>query len=127
VPYRGPGLVTRGSPRRQANKYSTTGQVVATLPAGVDGTGFDPGAGLAFSSNGEGNLTVVRQDSTDTYSMLEHVPTQRGARTMTVDPATHQVFLVTADFGSAPRPTEDNPRPRPPLVPDSFVILVVGR
>jgi DNA-binding beta-propeller fold protein YncE len=106
-----------------------TGKVVATLPigAGVDGTGFDPGAGLAFSSNGEGNLTVVRQDSADTYSVLENVPTQRGARTMTVDPATHQVFLVTADFGPAPHPTEDNPRPRPPLVPDSFVVLVVGR
>jgi YVTN family beta-propeller protein len=106
-----------------------TGRVVATLPigAGVDGTGFDPGAGLVFSSNGEGTLTVVRQDSPDAYSVLENVPTQRGARTMTLDPTTHRVFLVTADFGPAPAPTEENPRTRPPILPDSFVVLVVGR
>ena len=106
-----------------------TGKVVATLPigAGVDGTGFDPGTGLAFSSNGEGTLTIVRQDSPDAYSVLENVVTQRGARTMTVDPTTHHVILVTAGLGAAPAPTEDNPRPRPPMIPDSFVVLVVGR
>jgi YVTN family beta-propeller protein len=106
-----------------------TGQLVATLPigAGVDGAGFDPGTALAFSSNGEGTLSVVREDSADSYTLLESIPTQRGARTMAVDPARHQVFLVTADFGPTPSPTQDDPRPRPPLVPDSFVVLVVGR
>ncbi len=106
-----------------------SGKVIATLPigGGVDGTGFDPGAGLVFSSNGEGTLTVVRQDSPDVYRVLEDVPTQRGARTMTLDPTTQQVFLVTADFGPTPAPTADNPRPRPPILPDSFRVLVFGR
>ena len=104
------------------------GLLIATLPigAGVDGNGFDPGTGLAFSANGEGTLTVVRQTSPGRFEVAETVPTQRGARTMAIDPTTHRIYLPTADFGPAPAPTADNPRPRPAILKDTFVILVVG-
>jgi hypothetical protein len=106
-----------------------SGRVVATAPIGdgSDGTRFDAGTGLAFSSNGEGTLTVVHQEDPDHYTVAETVPTQRGARTLEVDPKTHQVYLATASFGPPPAATTDNPRPRPTIVPGSFVILVFGR
>jgi hypothetical protein len=58
---------------------------------------------------------------------MQSVATQRGARTMTLDPKTHQIYLVTAKFGPPPAATADNPRPRPAILPDSFVVLVVGK
>jgi DNA-binding beta-propeller fold protein YncE len=106
-----------------------SGKVVATpaIGEGVDANAFDPGTGLAFSSNGDGTLTVVHEDSPDKYTVLDNVPTQRGARTMALDLKTHNVYLVTAEFGPRPEPTADQPRPRPPMVPGSFTVLVVGR
>ena len=104
------------------------GKVVATLPigAGVDGCGFDPGTALAFSSNGEGTLTVVK-GSSGTFEVAETVPTQKGARTMAIDPKTHNIYLPTAEFGPAPAATAENPKPRPAIIPGTFVILVVGK
>jgi hypothetical protein len=108
---------------------AASGRLVATLPigGGVDGTAFDPGTGLAFSSNGEGTLTVIREASPDSFAVVENVSTQRGARTLALDPRTHTLFLAAAEFGPAPTPTPEQPRPRPTIVPGSFVILVVGR
>jgi hypothetical protein len=82
---------------------------------------------LAFASCGEGVLTVIREESPDKFSVLENVPTQAGARTMALDEKTHNVFLVTAQFGPAPAPTADQPHPRPPILPSSFVVLVFGK
>ena len=93
----------------------------------MDAAGFDAETNLAFSSNGEGTLTVVHEDSADKYSVVETVPTQLGARTMALDPKTHNVFLATAQFGPAPAPTADRPNPRPTILPNSFVILVFGK
>jgi len=106
-----------------------SGKVVSTQPIcdGVDATAFDPETGLAFASCGDGNLTVIRQESPDKYSVAENVPTQKGARTLALDSKTHQVFVVTANFGPRPAPTADQPRPRPAILPDSFVVLVVGK
>jgi YVTN family beta-propeller protein len=106
-----------------------SGKVVASPPIGlgVDATQFDPGTKLAFASNGGGTLTVIHEDSPDAYTAVEEVPTQAGARTMALDPKTHEVFLVTADFAPAPAPTPDNPHPRGGMVPDSFVVLVFSR
>jgi YVTN family beta-propeller protein len=107
-----------------------TGTVVATPPIGegVDANAFDPGTGYAFASNGgSGTLTVVHEDSPGKYSVVEDVPTQAHARTMALDPKTHEVFLVTADFGPAPAATADNAHPRPTMVKDSFVVLVFGK
>lgn len=106
-----------------------SGKLVSTLPigSGVDANGFDPETGLAFASCGEGVLTIVHEDSPDNFSVAENVPTKRGARTMTLDPVTHRAFLVTADFGPPPAPTAEQPHPRPTILPDSFVVLVVSR
>jgi DNA-binding beta-propeller fold protein YncE len=99
-----------------------TGQIVTTLPTGegTDANGFDPGTGLAFSSNGEGTLTVVHEDSPYHFTVVENVPTKRSARTMTVDLKTHALFLPAADF-DAPAAGER----RGKMKPDSFVVLML--
>lgn len=108
---------------------ANSGKVVADLPigGGTDAAGFDPETGFAFSSNGEGTLTVVHEDSADKYTVVESVPTQRGARTMALDAKTHKVYLATAQFGPPPAATPERPNPRPSIVPNSFVILVFGK
>jgi hypothetical protein len=105
------------------------GKVIATPPIGdgVDANGFDPGTSLAFSSQGDGTLTVVHEDSPDKFSVVQNVQTQRGARTMALDLKTHNVLLSIAEYGPAPAPTADRPRPRPSVVPGSFAILVVAQ
>lgn len=108
-----------------------TGKVVTTLPIGegVDATGFDPGTQLAFSSNGggDGSLTVVHEDSPDKYSVVQNLTTQRGARTMTLNPKTHTVYTVTTDFNAPAAPTAEQPHPRPTMVPNSFTLLVLSK
>jgi YVTN family beta-propeller protein len=107
-----------------------TGKVITTLPIGegVDANGFDPATALVFSSNGEAaTLTVVHEDSPNQYKVLDNVKTEKGARTMALDEKTHNVFLVTAKRGPAPLATSDNPRPRPSVIPGSFVLLVYGK
>ena len=106
-----------------------SGKVVTTLPigAGTDAAGFDPETGFAFSSNGEGTLTVVHEDTPDKFSVVDTVPTQARARTMALDLKTHQVFTVTAEFGPAPAPTAQTPRPRPPMLPGTFTLIALTR
>src|SRR5262252_10394206 len=107
-----------------------TGQVVANVPigSGADGAAFDPETGYALSTNGgDGTLTVVHEDAPDKYSVVENVPTLRRARTIALDNKTHSVYTVTAEFGQAPAPTTEQPRPRPPMIPGSFTLLVVSR
>jgi len=105
-----------------------SGKAVARVPIGEgpDAAAYDAKRGLVFSSNGEGNLTVVRQKSADRYDVVATVPTQRGARTMALDPATGTVYLVTSEFGTPPAATADQPHPRPQPIPGSFTVLVVG-
>jgi len=107
---------------------SDTGKVIATVPIGegADGAAFDAGRGLAFSSNGEGTLTVVKENK-GKYEVVENAATQRGARTMTVDLKTHKLYLPTAAYGPAPAPTTQQPKPRAPILPDSFTLLVAGQ
>jgi DNA-binding beta-propeller fold protein YncE len=104
------------------------GKVVSTIATGdgTDAAAFDPGTKLAFSSNGEGTMTVVKEESPDKFVRVESVPTRQGARTMTVDPKTHHVFLATAEFGPAPAATAEHPHPRPAMIPGSFVVLEFG-
>ena len=105
-----------------------SGKVITTIPIGngVDGVMFDPQRQLIFSSNGEGTLTIIREDSPDNYTVLENIATQKGARTLTLDERTHKVYLSVAEFGPPPAPTADRPHPRPTVVPDSFIILIAG-
>jgi YVTN family beta-propeller protein len=78
-----------------------TGQVIKTLPIGdhVDATAFDPATKLVLNSNGEGTITVIKQESPDKYSVVETVKTVPRAKTMALDPKTHQLFLSTAEGG----------------------------
>jgi DNA-binding beta-propeller fold protein YncE len=105
---------------------SGSGRVVASVAigAGVDGVAFDSTAALAFSSNGDGTLTVVKEESPERFSVVANVATRRGARTLALDPVTHRVYLVTADFGPTPPATPEHPRPRPPMVPNTFQVLI---
>ena len=101
---------------------------VGTVPIGEgpDAAGFDPGLGLAFSSNGEdGTLSVVR-DVGGKWQTVETVKTERGARTMAVDPKTHKLYLLDAEFGPAPE-AKTGRRVRPPVLPGTFHVLVVGK
>lgn len=106
-----------------------SGKVLATpaIGEGVDATAFDDETGFAFASCGEGVLTIVKEESPSKFEVAENVKTQRGARTMALDTKTHNAYTVTAQFGERPAPTADNPRPRPPMLPDTFVVLEVGK
>ena len=112
--------------QKMAVVSADSGKVVATpaIGNGPDAAAFDPGAGLAFSSNGEdGTLTVIREAAPDSYRVLQAVPTQAGARTMAVDTKTHRVFLVTAKPGPM---TPGTPPWRRSYVPGTFTLLVFG-
>jgi len=107
-----------------------SGKVVATLPigAGVDGAAYDPATGDAFASNADGTLTVIHQDDPDKYHVVENVQTAQGGRNMGLDPTTHRLFVVSARFGPPPtEATDANPGRRPPLIPGTFMIMVVER
>jgi len=105
-----------------------SGKVLATPPIGegVDATAFDDATGLAFASCGESGVLTVVKEASGKYT-AEYIPTKARARTMALDSKTHKVFVVTADFGTAPAPTADTPHPRPPMVPDSFVVFVLEK
>lgn len=101
-----------------------TGKVVATpeICQGPDASAFDPATDYAFASCGDGNLTVIHEDSPDKFSVVENIPTKRSARTMGLDLKTHNIFLSSAEF-DPPAPGER----RGKMKPGSFAILVVGK
>ena len=96
---------------------ANTGKVITTVPIGdrCDGVAFDPGTKRIFSSNGEGTITVVQQESADKYKVIETFPTQAGARTIAVDKTTHHLYVSTAEY----EPGEG----RRPVKPGTFVVL----
>ena len=102
-----------------------SGKVLGTVPIGqgVDANRFDPATGYAFASCGDGTITVAHEDSPTKFSFVDTIQTKRGARTMELDPTNHHLYTVSADFGPAPAATADNPRPRPAILPDTFVLL----
>lgn len=104
----------------------TTGKVVKELPigSGCDGVAFDPELKYIFASNGEGTLTVIKEERADKYTVAGNVPTKKGARTLAVDQATHKVYLPTADF--EPQAAADKGK-RPAMVPGTFQVLVISK
>lgn len=106
-----------------------SGKEVTTLPIcdGVDAAAYDPETRLAFASCHDGKLSVIQEESPDKFSVVQNAPTQQGARTMALDPKTHEVYTVTAKFGPTPASSPDNPHPRPLIEPNSFVVLVLAR
>jgi len=102
---------------------SLTGKVVGSVPIGdgVDANAFDPGTMLAFASCGDGTVTIAHEDAPDKLTVVQTLKTERGARTMTIDPKTHKIYLASAKFEPAPEGQR-----RGKMVPDSFKILVFG-
>jgi DNA-binding beta-propeller fold protein YncE len=116
------------------------GHILADLPtgSGSDGAVFNPATMEAFSSQGDGTLTVVKEESPTSFQVEQTVATPARAKTLTLDTATNHILLITAEYGpvppaspSAPQPPPGAPAwmrgPRPPMIPGSFQILVVGK
>ncbi len=105
---------------------SDTGKIITVLPIGEDPDGavFEPATGRAFASSRGGTLAVVQEESPDKFSILQNVATLPGARTLSLDEKTGWIFLPTAKFG--PIPTDGSSR-RAPILPDTFMVLVVGQ
>jgi DNA-binding beta-propeller fold protein YncE len=105
-----------------------TGKEVARvrIGEGPDAAAYDAGRGLVYSSNDDGTLTVVRQESPDRYTVVESRSTRPGARTMALDVASGKVYVVGAELGAAPAPTPEHPHPRRVPLPDSVQVIVVG-
>ena len=107
---------------------STDGRVLASVPIGqgVDANAFDAGTGYAFASCGDGTTTIAKEESPDKLTVVQTLKTERGARTMALDPATHKIYLPTAQFESSTNQVAGAPRQRPRMVPGTFKILVYG-
>jgi len=126
---------------------SETGKVLSTLPigTGTDGATFNPNTLEAFSSNGDGTLTIIKENSPTSFVVEQNLKTMTRAKTLTLDSKTNHILLIAAE--SAPPPAQPNPAPAPPqgapggqggpgrggygrggaMVPGSFTILVVGK
>ncbi len=102
---------------------STNGKVVAEVPIGqgVDANAFDPGTQLAFASCGDGTVTIAHEDSPDKLTVVQTLKTEKGSKTMILDPSTHRIYLGAARFDSASAGQK-----RPAVVPGSFKVLVYG-
>jgi DNA-binding beta-propeller fold protein YncE len=102
---------------------SNSGKVIGQVPigSGVDGCVFDQASGLVFASCGEGVIVIAKENSPNELSVVQQLPTQRGARTIALDPKTHRIYLPTADFGPPP-----SPGARPSIVPNTMRLLVYG-
>jgi len=103
-----------------------SGKRVAALPigAGVDASAFDPGTKLAFSSQDDGTLTVIEERGADSYAVVQNVITQKGARTLALNPRNHDIYLITAEFDAVP--AKGQQRARRDLKPGTFTLIVVG-
>jgi hypothetical protein len=121
---------------------SVDGKILDTLPIGVgtDGAVFNPATMEAFSSNRDGTLTVIKENSPTSFAVEQNVATMVGAKTLTLDSKTNHILLIAAEYGPPPPPPPPPPAgtpapeagrggrgPRAPMLPDSFTILSVGK
>jgi YVTN family beta-propeller protein len=107
-----------------------SGKIIGpSFPIGdrVDTNVFDPGTGMIAAATGEGLLHIFHEDSPDQISVVETVKTEFGAKTMGLDPKTHNIYLTTSDFGPPPIPTDARPNPQPVATPGTFRLLIYGR
>ena len=109
---------------------ATDGKVITTLPigTGADGLSFNPKTMEAFSSQGDGTLTVVKENSPTSFTIEQTVKTMQGARTSTLDTKTGRMVLIAAEQGPPTPPTTPGGRAgRGAIVPDSFRLIFVGK
>src|SRR5437762_7174531 len=108
------------------------GKTITTLPIGmgVDGAAYDPATGDVFATNADGTLTIIHQDSADTYHVVGNVMTPAGSRNMGLDPTTHRIYVAAAMFAPPPAPAPGAPAGRggrAAVVPGTFKLLVIER
>ena len=105
------------------------GKIVTTLPigSGVDGAIFNPATMEAFSSQGDGTLTIVKENSPSSFAVEQNLKTMTRAKTLTLDSKTNPILLIGAEYGPPPPGAGAGRGARGPMVPDSFSILVVGK
>jgi len=119
---------------------ATDGHIITDLPIGngCDGATFNPATMEAFSSQGDGTLTVIKEDAPTSFSVEETVPTPARAKVLTLDTKTNQILTITAEYGPVPAPNPQAPPPPPgapawmrgpraPMIPGSFQILVISK
>lgn len=113
------------NPKKLVVMDADSGSIIQSFAIGgnVDAVAYEPDTGMIFVATGEGELDIFHEDSAKEFKKVQAVYTQPGARTIAIDPTTHNLFLVTADFGPAPAP----PDPRPRILPGTFVLLIYGR
>ena len=107
-----------------------SGKIIGQLfPVGdrVDANVYDPETGLIAAATREGTLHIIHEHSPDKYSVVETMNTEFGAKTMGLDPITHNLYLTTSDFGPAPAPSAQQPNPQPVATPGTFRLLIYGR
>ena len=105
-----------------------TGKVLATVPIGdhVDGCAFDETTQLVFASCGDGTTTIAKEETPDRLTLIQTLQTERGARTIALNPRTHRIFLPTAQFQPAPSPSRGASPARPTIVPNTLKLLIYG-
>ena len=108
---------------------SDTGKVVATVTSGEDPDGlvFDPKTGRIFTSNPDGTITIIQQDTPDKYTPLQTVKTEIGCKTIALDTKTGRLVTAAPQFGPKPAPVKGGPKPKAPVLPDTFQVVVVGQ
>jgi YVTN family beta-propeller protein len=107
-----------------------TGKIIGdSFPIGsrVDTNVFDPALGLVASATFDGTIHIFHEDSPDKFTMVETVKTELGAKTMALDPKTHNLYVSTSDFKPPAAPTAERPNPLPTAIPGNFRLLVYGR
>lgn len=106
---------------------ATNGKIVGQIPIGegCDGAAFDPASSLIFTSNGEGSVTVVKENNANSFAVVETIPTRKSARTITIDTKTHKLYLPAADF--EPLATGAPKGSRPKMIAGSFQVLVLEK
>jgi YVTN family beta-propeller protein len=114
--------------KRMVMLDTESGKVVGSVPigSGVDGCAFDDATQLAFASCGDGTTTIAREEAPDKLTVLQTLKTERGARTMALDPETHRIYLPTAQFQPPPSPSPGASPGRPSVVPNTLKLLVYG-
>jgi len=105
-----------------------TGKVITNVPigAGTDGCAFDDVTQLAFASCGDGTTTIAKEETPDKLTVVQTLKTERGARTMAIDPKTHRIYLPSAQFQPPPSPSPGTSPGRPTVVPNTLKLLVYG-
>jgi DNA-binding beta-propeller fold protein YncE len=117
------------NPQAMVILNAADGKIITSLPIGqgTDGAVFNPNTMEAFSSQGDGTLTVVKENGPTSFSVEQTVKTMPSAKTLTLDPKTNRILLIAAEYGPASAPAPGGRAGRGPMVPDSFSILVVGK